>query len=111
MPTKPQPAKPQIVLNTCPDQETAQDIASQLVELQLAACINIIPGIESIYRWQDQVESATECLLIIKTQSDCYTELEATIKSLHPYELPEVVAVSIEAGLPAYLDWINNNTK
>lgn len=103
--------KPQIVLNTCPDQETAQDIASQLVELQLAACVNIIPGIESIYRWQDKIESATEYLLIIKTQTDCYTELESTIQALHPYELPEVVAVPIEAGLSAYLDWINNNTK
>ena len=103
--------KPQIVLNTCPDQETAQDIASQLVELQLAACVNIIPGIESIYRWQDKIESATEYLLIIKTHSGCYTELESTIHTLHPYELPEVVAVPIEAGLPAYLDWINNITK
>jgi len=103
--------KAQIVFNTCPDQETAQDIASQLVELQLAACVNIIPSIESIYRWQDKIESATEYLLIIKTQTDCYTELENTIQALHPYELPEVVAVPIETGLPAYLDWINNNTK
>jgi len=104
-------AKPQLVLTTCPDQETAQDIAWQLVDLQLAACVNIIPAIESVYRWQDKIESETEYLLIIKTQTDCYTELENTIQALHPYELPEVVAVSIEAGLPAYLDWINNNTK
>ena len=103
--------KPQIVLNTCPDKETAQAIARQLVELQLAACVNIIPAIESVYCWQGKVESETEYLLIIKTQSGCYTELESTIQALHPYELPEVVAVSIEAGLPAYLDWINNNTK
>jgi len=103
--------KPQIVFNTCPDRQTAQDIARQLVELQLAACVNIIPAIESIYRWQDEVESSSEYLLIIKTQAGCYTELESTIQTLHPYELPEVVAVPIEAGLPAYLDWINNNTK
>ncbi len=104
-------AKPQLVFTTCPDKETAQDIAWQLVDLQLAACVNIIPAIESVYRWQDKVESETEYLLIIKTQSGCYTELESTIQALHPYELPEVVTVSIEAGLPAYLDWINNNTK
>ncbi len=104
-------AKPQLVLTTCPDKETAQDIAWQLVDLQLAACVNIIAAIESVYRWQDKIESETEYLLIIKTQSGCYTELENTIQALHPYELPEVVAVPIEAGLPAYLDWINNNTK
>jgi len=103
--------KPQIVFNTCPDRETAQVIARRLVELQLAACVNIIPAIESVYRWQGKVESETEHLLIIKTHSGCYTELENTIQALHPYELPEVVAVPIEAGLPAYLDWINNNTK
>ncbi len=103
--------KSQIVLNTCPDEETAREIASLLIEQQLAACVNIIPAIESVYRWQDKVEFATEYLLIIKTQSDCYTELENTIQTLHPYELPEIVAVPIEAGLPAYLDWINNNTK
>ncbi len=103
--------KPQIVFNTCPDQQTAQHIATQLVELQLAACVNIIPAIESVYSWQGKVESETEYLLIIKTHSDCYTELESTIQALHPHELPEVVAVPIEAGLPAYLDWINNNTK
>ena len=103
--------KPQIVLNTCPDKETAQRIAIQLIERQLAACVNIIPAIESVYRWQGKIESDTECLLIIKSQTSCYTELEEAIKSLHPYELPEVLAVPIEAGLPAYLDWINNNTK
>ena len=105
------PQKPQIVLNTCPDEESAREIANFLVERQLAACVNIIPAIESVYRWQDKVEFATEYLLVIKTQDDCYTELESAIQTLHPYELPEVVTVPIESGLPAYLDWINNNTK
>lgn len=103
--------KPQIVLSTCPDQKSAQYIATQLVERQLAACVNIIAGIESVYRWKDKVETNNEYLLIIKTQADCYTELENAIQTLHPYELPEVLAVSLEAGLPSYIDWINNNTK
>ncbi len=103
--------KQQIVLNTCPDAETAQRIATELVAQQLAACVNIIPNIKSVYRWHGKVESGSEYLLVIKTNSDCYTELEQVILTLHPYELPEVVAVPINTGLPAYLDWINNNTK
>lgn len=103
--------KQQIVLNTCPDAETAQRIATTLVEQQLAACVNIIADIKSVYRWHGKVASNSEYLLVIKSNSDCYTELEQAIQTLHPYELPEVVAVTINAGLPAYLDWINNNTK
>lgn len=104
-------AKQQIVFNTCPDEETARHIAAALVEQELAACVNIIPGIESIYRWHDQIESGRECLLIIKSNVACYGELERSLKTLHPYELPEIVAVPIQTGLPAYLDWIDNNTK
>ena len=104
-------AKQHIVLNTCPDQETARHIATALVEQELAACVNIIPGVESVYRWHDKIESSSEYLLVIKSNIACYAELEQGLKTLHPYELPEIVAVPINTGLPAYLDWINNNTK
>lgn len=100
-----------IVLNTCPDAETARRIAGALVERRLAACVNIVAGIESVYQWQGKVASDNEYLLVIKSNHDCYAALEQTLQALHPYELPEIVAVPIEIGLPAYLDWINNNSK
>jgi periplasmic divalent cation tolerance protein len=103
--------KPQLVLNTCPDAETARRIAAALVERNLAACVNIIPGVESVYRWQGKVETDSEHLLLIKCSRDAYPALEQAVTELHPYELPEIVAVPIEAGLPGFLDWINNNSK
>lgn len=103
--------KQQIVLNTCPDRETARRLAAALVERKLAACVNIIPGLESFYEWQGKVENDAEVLLLIKIDAACYAEVEQALLTLHPYELPEIVAVPIEAGLPAYLDWINSNSK
>jgi periplasmic divalent cation tolerance protein len=103
--------KQQLVLNTCPDAGTARRIAAALVERQLAACVNIIAGVESVYRWQGKVESDSEHLLVIKCSRDAYPALEQALAELHPYELPEIVAVPIEAGLPGFLDWINNNSK
>lgn len=100
-----------IVLNTCPAADSARRIAATLVERQLAACVTIINGVESVYEWQGKIESDTECLLVIKCSRDAYTALEQVLQALHPYELPEIVAVPIKAGLPAYLDWINNNSK
>jgi periplasmic divalent cation tolerance protein len=99
-----------LVLCTCPDLDTAQRLAEGLVDRQLAACVNIIPGLTSVYRWQGQRESAAELLLLIKTRRERYAELQAAITSLHPYELPEVIAVPIERGLPGYLGWIDANT-
>ncbi len=99
--------QPILVLNTCPNQETAQQIAEHLVQHRLAACVNIVPGLLSVYHWQGKVETDKELLLIIKTQAGRYTEVETAIRQLHPYELPEVVAVPIDQGLPDYLDWIN----
>jgi periplasmic divalent cation tolerance protein len=99
-----------IVLNTCPDQETGEKIAKILVEEQLAACVNIVPGITSIYQWQGKIEQDPEVLLIIKTQAERYKVLEERIKQAHPYELPEVISVTIEDGLEAYLKWIDRNT-
>lgn len=97
----------QITLCTCPDQQSAEDIANHLVTNNLAACVNIIAGIRSIYQWQGKIESAQEQLLIIKSNSDTYPRLEVEIKKLHPYELPEIITVPIERGLPEYLQWID----
>ena len=100
-------AKYQIVLTTCPDDETATKIAGALVEKDIAACVNIIPGIQSVYHWEGRVEKDAEWLLVIKAPGDRYTAIEKTVVSLHPYELPEVIAVPIGAGLPAYLAWMD----
>ena len=99
----------QIVLCTVPDEATARRIASALVAENLAACVNIVPGITSVYRWKDAIESAPEQLLIIKTTLKVYTRLQDRIHALHPYELPEIIAVSIDRGLPDYLAWITTS--
>lgn len=100
--------KPAVVLNTCPDAATADRIATALVKQNLAACVNILPGIRSIYRWQGETERAEECLLLIKGRADAFDEICNLITSQHPYELPEVVMVPISDGLKPYLEWINN---
>ncbi len=97
----------EIVLCTCPDKETAKKLACLLVEKKLAACVNILPGITSIYEWQGKIESTQEHLLLIKSSRDYYRLIESAIFSHHPYEIPEIIAVPIERGLPDYLDWIN----
>jgi len=102
------PTRYQIILCTCPDKDTAEKIAHLLVTGKLAACVNILPGITSIYRWHEQIESAQEHLLLIKVNKINYPAIENTIKSLHPYELPEICAVPIENGLPEYLHWIDS---
>ena len=103
------PAKPQLVLCTVPDPETAEALAGSLVAEQLAACVNIIAGIRSIYRWDGDVESADECLLLIKTNTKIYKRLQDRLQSQHPYELPEIIAVRLDDGLPDYLEWINTS--
>lgn len=100
--------KQKLVLCTCPDQQTGIRIAEALVNAQLAACINIVPGLTSVYRWQGKLETGTEILLLIKTTEAAYPQLEARIRELHPYELPEIIAVGIEAGLDAYRRWIED---
>src|SRR5471032_1208161 len=99
-----------IVITNAPDRVAAQKIAHALVEQKLAACVNILAECTSIYRWQGKIETAAEVPLLIKTRPDIYAEVEAAIKSLHPYELPEIVAVSVEHGSSEYLDWINAAT-
>lgn len=93
---------------TCPDKITAEKIARALVEKQLAACVNILPNLTSIYTWQGQIETADEHLLIIKAPAQAYPAIEKSIQQLHPYELPEIIALSIAQGLPGYLNWIHS---
>ena len=97
-----------VVFCTCPDQETGVAIANTLVNDGLAACINIIPGLTSIYRWKGELQTGTEVLLMIKTPEALYAQVEAALQELHPYELPEIIAVPIEAGFTPYLDWIDD---
>jgi periplasmic divalent cation tolerance protein len=93
---------------TCPDKATAEKIARLLVETNLAACVNILPNITSIYTWQGQIESAEEHLLIIKSPQTAYKAIETAIRSQHPYELPEIIAVPVGQGLPEYINWIHS---
>jgi periplasmic divalent cation tolerance protein len=102
---------PLLVLTTCPDREIAQEIATRLVKSRLAACVNILPKGISIYEWQNSLETTEEHVLLIKTQGDRYPELESTLRSIHPYELPEVIAVPLVRGLPEYLSWIDQQTR
>jgi periplasmic divalent cation tolerance protein len=99
-----------IVFCTCPDQESAEHIANHLVENRLAACVNITSPIKSVYRWQGEIEQADEFMLFIKTSASRYDELEHAIISIHPYELPAVVAVPVERGQQNYLGWITQCT-
>lgn len=99
-----------MVLCTCPDLESADRISRHLVENRLAACVNISSPIRSVYRWQGEIETADEYMLFIKATTASYDELEHAILSIHPYELPAVVAVPIVKGLQNYLGWINQCT-
>jgi len=97
-----------LVLSTCPDRDSARQLAERLVAERLAACVNIVPGLESVYEWKGKIESDSEVLLIIKTRLDYYERVEATIQQHHPYELPEILKVCLSGGLQDYLDWIDN---
>jgi periplasmic divalent cation tolerance protein len=101
----------QLVLTTCPDTEVAERLAQTLVQERLAACVNILPIAKSVYWWKGRVESAAEQLLLIKSMTDAYGSIQKRIRELHPYELPEVIAVPIADGLPDYLAWIRNPDK
>jgi periplasmic divalent cation tolerance protein len=99
-----------IVLTTTGTQEEARKIAHALVERRLAACVNLVPHLESVYRWQDKVESAQEWLLLIKTQADLFERVRDAVIELHSYDLPECVMLEVGAGSREYLDWIARNT-
>lgn len=100
-----------LVLTTCPDEETAATLARELVAGRLAACVSRLSGLASVYRWQEGVTEDAEVLLLVKTTADRYPEVERRILELHPYELPELIAVPVEAGLPAYLDWVADSVR
>jgi periplasmic divalent cation tolerance protein len=95
-----------MVLSTCPNAEVANTIAHELVQRGLAACVNILPSIRSVYTWKGKVETANEHLLLVKSHTRQYKAIEALIRKLHPYELPEIIAVPIAGGLDKYLSWL-----
>jgi periplasmic divalent cation tolerance protein len=99
-----------LVLTNCPDEDSANALALALVESRLAACVNILPRLQAIYRWQGKIESAPEIPLLIKSTAAAYPALEARIRELHPYEVPEIVALAIDRGLPEYLNWVAAET-
>lgn len=99
-----------LLLTTCPDEESADRLALLLVENRLAACVSRVSGVRSVYRWQDRLEQANEVLLLVKTTSTRYETLAAAIRASHPNELPEIIAVGVDIGLPEYLQWITENT-
>jgi periplasmic divalent cation tolerance protein len=101
----------QVLLTTAGSEDEAGRIAAALVERRLAACVNIVPRIRSVYRWQDKIESSEEWLLIIKTSAERVAELQAAIRELHSYELPECIALKIEDGSPEYLKWLADSVK
>ena len=97
-----------VVLCTWPADRPAEPLAASLVEQRLAACVNILPGVTSVYRWEGAVAHDREQLLLIKTNEACYPRLEAALQAAHPYELPEIVAVSMEQGESNYLNWMGD---
>lgn len=100
------PTQALLVIANCPDEACANRIALAVVEAGLAACVNLLPRVQSVYRWQGAIESASEVPLLIKTTAGRYAELEAAIRELHPYDVPEIIALPIAQGLPAYLEWL-----
>ncbi|MEY4592241.1 MAG: hypothetical protein RIR18_1136 [Pseudomonadota bacterium] len=100
-----------LVISNLPDEDSAKRLAEYLVSNGLAACVNIQASCQSVYRWQGKVEQANEVPVFIKTTAARYPELETAIRQLHPYEVPEIIALPISAGLPAYLQWVAHETE
>lgn len=97
-----------LVISTCPDRDSARRIAAALVRARLAACVNVLDGVTSVYQWQERLHEDAECVLLIKTRREHFAALQTQVLELHPYELPELVAVPLDAGLPGYLKWIDD---
>jgi periplasmic divalent cation tolerance protein len=100
-----------LVLTNLPDRAAAERLADALIEKRVAACVNILAPCRSVYRWKNAVQHDEEHPMLIKTTQARYAELEQALRAGHPYELPEIIAVPIERGLPAYLDWVAAETK
>ncbi|OLE20306.1 MAG: divalent-cation tolerance protein CutA [Betaproteobacteria bacterium 13_1_20CM_3_63_8] len=100
-----------LVLTNLPDRAAAERLAEMLIERKLAACVNILAPCRSVYRWKGAVQHDEEHPMLIKTTSERYAEFEQALRAGHPYELPEIIAVPVERGLPAYLDWVAAETK
>lgn len=100
-----------LVLTNLPDRAAAEKLAEMLIEKRLAACVNILAPCRSVYRWKEAVQHDEEYPMLIKTTAERYAALEQALRAAHPYELPEIIAVPIERGLPAYLDWVAAETK
>ena len=100
-----------VVFCTCPDEKTARALAAGLLEEKLAACVNVLPGIRSIYRWQDEVKDDSEVLMVVKTTQPNLERLTQWLEHHHPYDLPEVIALPVSGGSPGYLDWVAQETK
>lgn len=100
-----------LVVTTLPDRATAERIAEALVTARVAACVNVLAECTSVYRWQEKIERAGEVPLLIKTTRDAYAQLETTLRGMHPYDVPEIIALPVTAGLPSYLDWVSQETK
>ena len=98
-----------LALSTFPDRDTAQRIANQLVSEKLAACANVLPAVESIYRWKGKLESGNETLVFFKVSEDRQSAFQDKLRSLHPYETPEIIFIAISRGLPEYLRWVTEN--
>jgi periplasmic divalent cation tolerance protein len=98
-----------LALSAFPDAETARRISNQLVSERFAACANILPGVESIYRWKDRIESGNETLVFFKLSEDRQLAFQNKLRSLHPYEVPEIIFVPVSGGLPEYLGWVVEN--
>ena len=99
-----------VVLVTAPDDETSLRIARALVEERLAACVNIVRTVRSVYRWEGEIQEDSEVLLMAKTRADRFEALASRVKALHPYELPEVLALPVTAGSDAYLEWVKTES-
>ena len=100
-----------VVLSTCANQEEAERLARLLVDQRLAACVNVIPGLRSYYRWKGAVEAADECLLIVKSSRDLFASLTAALEKAHSYEVPEALAIPIVDGATNYLHWLGENLR
>jgi periplasmic divalent cation tolerance protein len=102
---------PIVVLTTCPDEATASRIARVLVESGLAGCVTRVGPVHSTYRWQEAIHDEPEVLLVVKTVTTRYSELEMRLKSLHPYEVPEIIALAVSSGSAEYLSWLQGAVK